>query len=127
MARRKSKGLGDTVEKIIKATGLDTFVEGKDCGCDKRKEYLNKIFPYRFKARCLTEKEYIDYGKFREVRTLNLKHEQIVYLCDLYASVFNKQKWYPCVGCNQVQEMLSIIDKLDKVYESYEKNIISIT
>jgi hypothetical protein len=126
MARRKSKGLGDTVEKIIKATGLDTFVEGKDCGCDKRKEYLNKIFPYRFKARCLTEQEYIDYGTFREVRTLNLKHEQIVYLCDLYASVFNKQKWYPCVGCNQVQEMLSIIDKLDKVYESYEKNIISI-
>ena len=35
----KQKGLGDTVEKISKATG-------RDCGCDKRKEYLNKKFPY---------------------------------------------------------------------------------
>ena len=48
------KGLGDTVESIIKFTGLDIFVKGKDCGCEKRKEYLNELFPYRFKARCLT-------------------------------------------------------------------------
>jgi hypothetical protein len=49
----ESKGLGDTVEKIAKATGLAgvakvlTEVTGKDCGCDKRKEMLNKAFPYK--------------------------------------------------------------------------------
>lgn len=48
-----SKGLGDTVEKIAKALKVDTVVNkltsvtGKeDCGCSKRKEFLNKKFPY---------------------------------------------------------------------------------
>ena len=45
---KKQKGLGDTIETITKATGIKKVVEkiskatGKDCGCDKRKEYLNK-------------------------------------------------------------------------------------
>lgn len=45
----KSKGLGDTIEKITKATGIKKAVEsitGKDCGCKKRKNALNKAFPY---------------------------------------------------------------------------------
>lgn len=44
-----SKGLGDTVEKITKATGIKQLVEkySKDCGCQKRKEYLNEKFPYK--------------------------------------------------------------------------------
>ena len=34
----QSKGLGDTVAKITKATGIDKvveFVAGEDCGCDE--------------------------------------------------------------------------------------------
>lgn len=49
----KSKGLGDTVEKIMKATGIKKVVDvttkavgAKDCGCDKRRDTLNRIFPY---------------------------------------------------------------------------------
>lgn len=43
----KSKGLGDTIEKITAATGVKKAVEfvakksGKDCGCGARKEKLN--------------------------------------------------------------------------------------
>lgn len=43
----KSKGLGDTIEKITAATGIKKVVEkvskatGKECGCNKRKENLN--------------------------------------------------------------------------------------
>ena len=50
---RKSRGLGDTIEKITKATGIKKVVDtvnkitGKDCGCKKRKETLNKKFPYK--------------------------------------------------------------------------------
>ena len=50
---RKSKGLGDTIEKITKITGIKKVVEGvakavgKDCGCKKRKNTLNKRFPYK--------------------------------------------------------------------------------
>ena len=49
----KSKGLGDTVEKITEATGIKKVVEtvakaaGKDCGCGKRKDALNRAFPYK--------------------------------------------------------------------------------
>lgn len=51
--KMKSKGLGDTVEKITEATGIKKVVEtiskatGKDCGCGKRKDALNRIFPYK--------------------------------------------------------------------------------
>ena len=44
----ESKGLGDTIEKITKATGIDKlvkFIAGEDCGCDERQEILNKKFP----------------------------------------------------------------------------------
>ena len=45
----KSKGLGDTIEKVTKATGIKSMFEKmyKDCGCDKRKEKLNQKFPYK--------------------------------------------------------------------------------
>ena len=52
MENNKSKGLGDSIEKITKATGIKKVVKtvskaiGKDCGCDKRKETLNRLFPY---------------------------------------------------------------------------------
>lgn len=49
----ESKGLGDTVEKVIQKTGLNKLAEkftqktGKDCGCGKRKNALNKLLPYK--------------------------------------------------------------------------------
>lgn len=49
----KSKGLGDTIEKITTATGIKKVVEtvakaaGKDCGCSKRRDTLNRVFPYQ--------------------------------------------------------------------------------
>ena len=54
MKNKKSKGLGDSIEKITKATGIKKVVEtvskavGKDCGCAKRKETLNRLFPYNY-------------------------------------------------------------------------------
>lgn len=48
----KSKGLGDTIEKITKVTGIKAItkviskVTKKPCGCNNRKEVLNKRFPY---------------------------------------------------------------------------------
>tara|TARA_R100000734_G_C3315162_1_gene107023 strand:+ start:2180 stop:2338 length:159 start_codon:yes stop_codon:yes gene_type:complete len=48
----KSKGLGDSVEKFTEATGIKSIVEkgaralGKDCGCGRRKDKLNELFPY---------------------------------------------------------------------------------
>lgn len=49
----KSKGLGDTIEKVTKVTGIKKVVEavseatGKDCGCKARRDALNRVFPYK--------------------------------------------------------------------------------
>ena len=51
---KKSKGLGDSIEKFTKATGIKSLVQmgnkvikKKDCGCGSRREALNKRFPYK--------------------------------------------------------------------------------
>ena len=49
---KKSKGLGDSIEKITKATGIKKVVDTvskitkKPCNCGKRKDTLNRLFPY---------------------------------------------------------------------------------
>ena len=50
----ESKGVGDTIEKITKFTGLKSLTElgaramgYDDCGCDKRKDWLNDQLPYK--------------------------------------------------------------------------------
>ena len=53
----KSRGLGDDIAKITAATRLDKLSEriseiitgNKDCGCSKRQEKLNKMFPHKDK------------------------------------------------------------------------------
>ena len=45
----ESRGLGDTVEKVFEKTGIKYVAKkvlGDDCGCNKRKEKLNKLVPY---------------------------------------------------------------------------------
>jgi hypothetical protein len=53
---QNSQGLGDTIAKITNTLGLDKLAEEvaqamgkKDCGCNKRQEKLNEMFPYRGK------------------------------------------------------------------------------
>jgi len=49
----KSRGFGDTVAKVTRLTGIKSVVDtvskkiGKDCGCDKRRDSLNRLIPYR--------------------------------------------------------------------------------
>lgn len=53
---QNSQGLGDTIAKITNTLGLDKLAEEvaqamgkKDCGCKKRQEKLNEMFPYKGK------------------------------------------------------------------------------
>tara|TARA_R110002020_G_C15852231_1_gene736237 strand:- start:203 stop:379 length:177 start_codon:yes stop_codon:yes gene_type:complete len=49
----ESKGLGDSVEKLARRLKIKQLLDarkkrtGKDCGCSKRRDKLNKIFPYK--------------------------------------------------------------------------------
>ena len=55
MEQNKSKGLGDTVAKFTKATGIKKVVDTvnevtkKPCNCGKRQNTLNRLFPYNNK------------------------------------------------------------------------------
>ena len=58
--QNKSKGFGDTFEKIMIFTGIKRLVKwiygDKDCGCDRRRDLWNKWFPYNDKeATCEEE------------------------------------------------------------------------
>lgn len=51
---RKSQGFGDDVAKVAAMLGLDRAADKiakaaglKDCGCAKRQQTLNNIFPYK--------------------------------------------------------------------------------
>ena len=49
----KSRGLGDSIEKVTTATGIKKAVEtvakatGRPCGCSERRDTLNRKFPYK--------------------------------------------------------------------------------
>jgi len=55
MENKKSKGLGDSIEKFTKATGIKKVVDTvskvtkKPCNCGQRKNTLNRLFPYNHK------------------------------------------------------------------------------
>lgn len=43
---RPSRGLGDTVQKLIHAIVPSSLLPKKPCGCGKRQAWLNKAVPY---------------------------------------------------------------------------------
>ena len=121
MARgRKSKGLGDTIENITKATGIKAVVEavseatGIDCGCDARKELLNKIFPYK-ETECLNEEDNKWLSDFFSVTNNQLTPKQQTKVIEIYKNVFN-QVIQPsnCGSCWRDR-----INELRKVYDTH--------
>ena len=98
----KSKGLGDTLENVFKATKIDKLASamlGDDCGCKERKEQLNQLFPYIKNVRQFTEDEIKIYD---EVMPTVEKHkrvtpEQKTIIDTLYSRVFGQNpQWKSC-------------------------------
>ena len=118
--KRKPKGLGDTVEQITTATGIKKvvkFLAGEDCGCDERKEKLNKLFPY-FKPNCLTEDEYNYLTTFFETFRGSIKPSDQSKLIEIYNRALNqKQEPTTCPDCWR-----DIINKIKTLYDAYEVN-----
>ena len=111
----KSKGLGDSIEKVFKATGIDKVAKkvlGDDCGCEERKQKLNAIFPYS-NVRQFTEDELSIYESvLPRIQQGTIKAEDQAILVKLYNKVFNaNKKTSGCGSC--VQQTLA---KLAKVY-----------
>ena len=113
---KKSKGLGDSIEKALKATGIDKVAKkvlGDDCGCEERKESLNKMFPYN-KVRQFTEDELKIYEEVIDRTKGTITGQDQSIMVKLYNKVFNANKQTSSCGpC--VRETLA---KLKKVYQN---------
>jgi NAD(P)H-nitrite reductase large subunit len=122
MAKRKSKGLGDTIEQITEATGIKKVVEaiseatGVDCGCGERKELLNKLFPYK-QTECLNDEDNEWLTQFFSVTNNQLTPKQQNRIIDIYKNVFN-QNIQPsnCGSCWRDR-----INELKKIHETQNK------
>ena len=124
MAKRNAKGLGDTIEAITQTTGIKAVVEvfskatGLDCGCDKRKETLNKLFPYNSNINCLTEADYNLLTTFLDPLKNTLTPDEQKIVSDIYFNVFNfRLQLSSCGSCWKGK-----IDELRKVYNEYKLN-----
>ena len=121
MKMAKSKGLGDTISKITKATGIDKVAKavlGDDCGCSERATKLNQMFPYN-KVRQFTEDELKIYEEvLPRLKGGTITGQDQSTLIKLYNKVFNSNKQpSSCSSC--VQQTLA---KLAKVYVNSCKN-----
>jgi hypothetical protein len=120
MAKRKSTGLGDTIEKFTEATGIKSVVEkvkevtGWDCGCDARKETLNRLFPY-VKPNCLIEDDYNYLTELFKNKLNELTINQQYKLIDIYERVFRtKLEHSNCSSCWRDR-----VNEIKKVYDTH--------
>jgi hypothetical protein len=118
--KQESKGLGDTVEKILDKTGIGKiakFILGEDCNCDERKEKLNKMFPYQ-KPLCLTEDEYDYLTNYFATCGNSIKVSQQEVLLKIFNRVMRDgRKPSSCADCWREIHLT-----LKKVYDAYETN-----
>lgn len=118
--KQESRGLGDTIEKITKATGIKRlvkFIAGEDCGCEERREKLNKMFPYQ-KPLCLTEDEYDYLTNYFATCGNSIKVSQQEVLLKIFNRVMRDgRKPTSCADCWREIHLT-----LKKVYDAYEND-----
>ena len=116
----KSRGLGDDIAKITKATGIKAVVDkvsevtGVPCGCDERQEKLNKWFP---KRGSLTQDEHqfleFFFDNYNGTKLKDARERDVLY--SIYNRV-NKAKEKPtsCSPC-----LKRIVENLRTKYNEY--------
>ena len=100
----KAKGLGDTVEQVLEATGISKiakWVLGEDCGCE-----------------CLTEDEYQYLDEYFTEAKSSVTIQTQKKMLKIYNRVFHqKLQLTSCASCfkNTLQH------KLKRIYKEYNK------
>ena len=115
----KSTGLGDTVEKVFRKTGIDKVAKavlGDDCGCDKRQELLNDLFPYKkYNAPTDEELDIIEWLFTDAKNTISGSMVKEVY--SVYNRIFNdKIRPTNCSSC-----LKPVKQKLLKIHNEFNK------
>ncbi len=116
--KKKSEGLGDTIEKITEATGIKAAVKwlaGDDCGCEERKEKLNKLWRYT-QPKCLQEDEHEWLNEWYIKRRETMRPSDQRRMLEIYNRIFDtNQQATQCSSC-----LREINTKMYKVFETYD-------
>jgi len=114
----ESKGLGDTVEKVLEVTGVAKVAKwllGEDCRCDERKAKLNELFPYR-NAKCLEQAEYDWLTEWFDKKAEAIKPSEQKTILAIHSRVFGvRNEPTSCGSC-----ILERVNQLKQVYNTYE-------
>ena len=113
-----SEGLGDTIQKITKATGIEKavkFIAGEDCGCDARQEKLNKLFPSS-KPKCLDEDEYNLLADAVESKKNRFTGDEQKQFINIFERVFSTK----VVGCSSCAFKSTVYNKLEQLFKTYQ-------
>ncbi len=115
---KKLQGAGDLVEKVLQVTKVDKvakWILGEDCGCEKRKEYLNKVMPFA-KVECLNEDEYNWLHKYYNGKTSRIDSSTQDQFNVIYNRIFNKKVGRSsCPSC-----VAQRIKEMRKIYNEYK-------
>lgn len=116
--KSKAQGLGDKVAAVTKATGIEKIVKtffGDDCGCDERRERLNKMFSRPVKMMDSAQRKFFE----EEIMTRYKSGQNLTkHIGDefykLYEELLSKnKKRTTCTSCNK-----NMYIELLKIYES---------
>jgi hypothetical protein len=117
--KKQTEGLGDTIENVLEVTGIAKvakWVLGEDCGCDERKEKLNKLFSYH-RPKCLTEEEFTYFNETNVLEQGTFKPSEQREILKIYNRVFSQNKQpSSCGSCFR-----EVINSLTLVIKEYKE------
>lgn len=115
---QESKGLGDTVEKVLEVTGIAKvakWILGEDCRCEERKAKLNNLFRYR-KPLCLEQSEFEWLEEWFKVNRNTVNPSEQGKILKIHSRIFQvRNEPTSCGPC-----LLQRIDELKEVYNIYK-------
>jgi len=127
----KSEGLGDTILKITEATGIKKVVEawekktGKDCGCEERRQKLNKLIRYAKTINCMTLEQYDRWTKERLIIQEQTKKNvildpQLKAIYELHRAIYGVPLELPCKTCSRNAHIwLNMVEQLEAIWKTY--------
>jgi len=122
--KKQARGFGDTVANFTEKTGIKKAVEVvtkavgiEDCGCDKRQELWNKLWPYSQKPLMLTEEEAqkLDYFFINQTTDI-LTNVKQVSLIKISNRIFNRRdEVSTCTPC-----AVELVNNLKTALKNYK-------
>lgn len=113
MARiKKITGLGDVVATVASSFGIQQCED-----CIERQKKWNTLYSLNLESREVTQEEWQEWNELNAKEREKLEATEVVYVCEFYASVFNRPYFQPCSGCSP-KPIIEMINQLNKLYET---------